>query len=433
MEDPECFTVIIAGAGIAGLALANMLEKAKIDYIVLEKREIAPQIGASISIQCHTIKIFEQLGIWQSMYASTFPLIGRQHFDEHGKLFDDSPIFKSVMEKTKRPIVFMERHFCLKKLYSNIKNKSQVRANAGIASFTEDESGITVTTDSGQRIRGSILVAADGTHSTVRKLLADSVFKENFERYRNLCTGFTSSYRTVFGTSTSHLGNGISRFSLPDGIVHHVYSRNVSGITTAGGHGRIFWFLFIKEEAMSRSPNCPRYTDTDTSNAIEMYGHLIATPGYTFRDLWERRIRAGMVPMEEGVIQASWNNGGRVVLVGDAASKTTVNAGLGGNLAIEGVCNLANELVQLVQESRTPTSHDIISAFQRYEHMQRPRAKLSFKVSSYTTRYESMDSFWLRFLKWLSPWIPLWYKTREILSYIEPAPILNFLPDPDAL
>ncbi|KAI0128062.1 FAD/NAD(P)-binding domain-containing protein [Hypoxylon sp. NC0597] len=435
MEDPERFTVIIAGAGIAGLALANMLEKAKIDFIVLEKREIAPKIGASICVQCHTVKIFEQLGIWRTMYASTFPLIGRRHFDEQGRLFDDSPIFKSVMEKTKRPIVFLDRHFCLKTLYSNIKDKSKVRANAGVVSFTEDESGITVTTDSGQSIRGSILVAADGVHSTVRKLLADSVFKEDFDRYRDLVAGFTSSYRTVFGTSSGHSGNDISGPSLPNGIVHHVYYRNVSGITTAGAQGQIFWFLFIQEKIMSRSPNCPRYTDTDASATIEMYGDLIASPGYTFRDLWERRIKGGMVPMEEGVIQGPWNNGGRVVLVGDATSKTeqmTVNAGLGGNLAIEGACNLANELVLLVQGNQKPTTQDIVSAFQKYEHTQRPRAELSFKVSNYTTRYESMDSLWLRFVRWLSPWIPLWYKTRGILNYMEPAPILNYLPDPDA-
>ncbi|KAI1410362.1 FAD/NAD(P)-binding domain-containing protein [Hypoxylon sp. FL1857] len=432
MADPESFTVVIAGAGIAGLALANMLEKANIDFIVLEKREIAPQTGASISIQCHTVKIFEQLGIWQSMYASTFPLISRQHFDEHGRLFDDSPIFKSVTEKTKRPIVFMERHFCLETLYNNIKDKSRVLTNSGLVSFVEDESGINVTTDSGQSIRGSILVAADGVHSTVRKLLADSVFEYDSERYQNLVAGFTSSYRTVFGTSTSRPRNGIpGSMTPPNAVVHHVYYRNVSGITTAGANGLIFWFLFVKEKTVSRTPHCPRYTDADASATIGIYGDLFASPGYTFRDLWDRRTKAGIVPMEEGVIQSPWNNGGRVVLVGDSISKTTVNAGLGGNLAVEGVCNLANGLVQLLQRKRAPTSHDIMSIFQRYEQIQRPRAELSFNVSNYTTRYESMDSMWLRFLRRLSSWIPLCWKTRVILGYFEPAPFLNFLPDPD--
>ena len=45
------FNVIVAGGSVSGLALANMLEQAGIDYVVLEKHEqIAPNLGASIAI-----------------------------------------------------------------------------------------------------------------------------------------------------------------------------------------------------------------------------------------------------------------------------------------------------------------------------------------------------------------------------------------------
>lgn len=45
------FTVIIAGAGVSGLTLANCLELAGIDYVLLEARDIiAPTIGAGTAL-----------------------------------------------------------------------------------------------------------------------------------------------------------------------------------------------------------------------------------------------------------------------------------------------------------------------------------------------------------------------------------------------
>ncbi|KAI0379266.1 FAD/NAD(P)-binding domain-containing protein [Hypomontagnella monticulosa] len=430
MADPKSFRVIIAGGGIAGLVLANALEKAGVDFILLEKHDIAPQIGASIIIQCHTGKVFDQLGVWEQMCAATFPLTGRLHFDEHSRLFEDSPIFKLVREKTGIPILLMERRFCLDTLYNNIKDKSRLHTNVAVTSFLEDEDGINVITNRGENIKGSILVAADGVHSTIRTLLADSNTIDT-KRRENLIGAFTSNYRTLFGISTNWLGNDTTRPLFPAGVVHHVYYRNVSGITAAGAKGYVFWFLFIKEDESSRMPNCPRYTDADAVDTIERYGHLSAKPGYTFRDLWDTKIKAGMTNMEEGVVKGPWNNGGRVVLIGDAICKTTVNSGFGGNLAVEGVCTLVNELLSLLEITQIPTANDIVSVFERYERIQRPRAEISVAISNRTTRYESIDSLWLRLQLWLSPWIPQSHKVRSFLSYMAPAPIFNFLPGPN--
>lgn len=62
MEDTRPFRVIIGGGGIAGLTLANALEKAKVDYLLLEGRDtISPQVGASIGIHPNGSRIFDQL------------------------------------------------------------------------------------------------------------------------------------------------------------------------------------------------------------------------------------------------------------------------------------------------------------------------------------------------------------------------------------
>lgn len=48
---------------MTGLTLANMLERAGIDYLVLEgHHEIAPQIGASIGLFPSGLRVLDQLG-----------------------------------------------------------------------------------------------------------------------------------------------------------------------------------------------------------------------------------------------------------------------------------------------------------------------------------------------------------------------------------
>lgn len=62
------FTVLIAGGGIAGLTLANMLEKIGVDYLILEGyREMAPQVGASIGILPNGCRVLDQLGLYDEI------------------------------------------------------------------------------------------------------------------------------------------------------------------------------------------------------------------------------------------------------------------------------------------------------------------------------------------------------------------------------
>lgn len=66
----KSFTVLISGGGIAGLTLANFLERVGIDYIILESySQIAPQVGASIGILPNGGRIYDQIGIYDNIRA----------------------------------------------------------------------------------------------------------------------------------------------------------------------------------------------------------------------------------------------------------------------------------------------------------------------------------------------------------------------------
>lgn len=108
---------------------------------------------------------------------------------------------------------------------------------------------------------------------------------------------------------------------MPEGTTHTKYGRAVGGLTSAGVPGLLFWYMYLPVEEVTRTPQTLSYSESDCTDAIRKYGHLKVGDDYTFNDLWDNRISATMVPMEEGVVRAKWNNGGRVVLVGDVVHK----------------------------------------------------------------------------------------------------------------
>ncbi|EHK47137.1 uncharacterized protein TrAtP1_010212 [Trichoderma atroviride] len=429
------FTVIIVGGSLVGLTTALALEKAGIDYVLLEKGEIAPHLGASISTYPHTQRVMEQLGVWPEIKGTAAPLGMREHYDSKGKLFEHSAILHEISKLTsQRWTILVERRFMLNCIYNQIGDKSRVHTQTCVATFTETEDGVEVVTDKGETFRGDLLLGADGIHSTIRKLMADKIAITNPASSKELQTGFTSTYNCVFGTSKNARVSDGTQF-MPTGGVQNVYYPGFSGIVAIGTPGLAFWFLLVKGDKETRMPEIPKFTEEDLEATIAKYGDYTMGPGYTFKDLWDSRVKANMLALEDGVLRSKWNTGGRVALMGDSVHKSTINAGLGGNLAVEGIVHLVNELVPLVRQceasGRKPTKSEITTALDTYEEKQRPHAKKIVVMSRYLTRYESMETWWLRLLRRVSPWISDKTKTKVFVDYMNEAPWISFLPSPD--
>lgn len=69
------FKVIVVGGSITGLTLAHCLDRAGIEYLVLERNnDISPQVGASIGIMPNGARILDQLGVFDALEAEAEPL-----------------------------------------------------------------------------------------------------------------------------------------------------------------------------------------------------------------------------------------------------------------------------------------------------------------------------------------------------------------------
>lgn len=97
-QDTDQFKVLIAGGSLVGLGLALAFERAGIDYELFEKGDFAPQLGASIGIHPHTIRILEQLGVWEDIEKQVIPLKHRKHYDGNGNCFEDSDVLVDIEE-----------------------------------------------------------------------------------------------------------------------------------------------------------------------------------------------------------------------------------------------------------------------------------------------------------------------------------------------
>lgn len=81
------FKVVIAGGSIAGLTLANLLQKADIDFVVLEAYgDFAPQVGASIGILPYGGRILDQIGVFKEILALAPPVDHMLFHNEKGQV-----------------------------------------------------------------------------------------------------------------------------------------------------------------------------------------------------------------------------------------------------------------------------------------------------------------------------------------------------------
>ena len=129
--------VIIAGGGIAGLTLANALEKAGIDFVLLEARALLdPQVGASIAIAPSSMRIFDQFGAAQEIIDQTTPIKwGRHHRKDGSLIMPPSPSMQVLEARFGYGISFLDRQLVLRALAKSVQRQDKMLLNKRVRKF----------------------------------------------------------------------------------------------------------------------------------------------------------------------------------------------------------------------------------------------------------------------------------------------------------
>lgn len=81
------FRVVIAGGGVTGLALANMLQLYGIDFVLLEaKQVITLESDTSATLLPHANRILDQLGFYDKLLTLSRPIDSLHYRDSSGEV-----------------------------------------------------------------------------------------------------------------------------------------------------------------------------------------------------------------------------------------------------------------------------------------------------------------------------------------------------------
>jgi 2-polyprenyl-6-methoxyphenol hydroxylase-like FAD-dependent oxidoreductase len=168
---PSTDQVAIIGAGLSGVSLALALHQQSIPCTIYESRPAPLNIGGAVMLSPNALKVLQALGVYERVRTKGYNFETLHYRDGDGKLLDTQEF--GGEEKYGFKGLRIYRYVLIDELLAMIK-ESDIPVKYGmkfarIVSETEGE--VTWEFADGSTHSASILVGADGIHSTVRRYL----------------------------------------------------------------------------------------------------------------------------------------------------------------------------------------------------------------------------------------------------------------------
>ncbi|KAG0327361.1 hypothetical protein BG004_002785, partial [Podila humilis] len=150
-------TVVIVGAGIGGLTLAALLERAGIEYQIMERAVQVKPLGSALSIGPNIMYMFGQLGVLDEILANAKPFgfsTGYNEQREATRTLDYSPA---------------ENIPILVDILMRLVPVNKISYSKKILSVKQEDDHVIVRCSDNSEYQADILVGADGAYSSVRQ------------------------------------------------------------------------------------------------------------------------------------------------------------------------------------------------------------------------------------------------------------------------
>ncbi|KAF9346008.1 hypothetical protein BGX26_002525 [Mortierella sp. AD094] len=350
---PEPPVVMIVGAGIGGLFLGILLERAGIPYAIYERAAAVQTLGAVLSLNVNVFPAMEQLGLYEEILKIGFDSPTANMYNEKNmKLIKHMNM--GILEERLgyQTVVFSRPKFYNLLLSQILKSKIFFRKKVLSASHPE-EGGVAIHCSDGSVYSGDILVGADGTYSGVRQSLYKSLQEKNILPFSDT-QALDIGYLTLVGT-TDPMDEG-KYPDLKDDFNHFHF---------VIGDGKPYtWYMFtVPEKKICWGVQCQLAED-----AAE--------------DMSFRNTAISKVFLEEKLFE-TWHHD-RIVLIGDAAHKMSPSHGLGAVNALLDAIVLANNIYDI---GNSVTPENTTAAFQNYKDERYPHVKGHFKASKILAKF----------------------------------------------
>lgn len=329
---------LIAGASIAGPALAYWLHRYGWDTVVVER---APELrtgGQNVDVRGAGRAVGRRMGIEDQIRAATTGEQGTRFVDAQGQTVAAFPVRRTQTAGATAELEILRGDLaCL--LYHATAQNTAYRFNDRIMGLDEGTDGVRVTFEHGQEEHFDLVVAADGLRSSTRTLMfGDEPTVQSL--------GLTIAYLTIPRTATDD--NWWRWYVAPGRRSITLRPDNVGTIRATVGF-------------LSSRPQNERLSQDDQKALIR---RVFRGAGWA-----AERVLAALDTTDDwyfdSVAQVKaprWSNG-RLALIGDAAYCASPISGMGTSLSLVGAYVLAGEVAAHV---------DLRDGLKGYERIMRP-------------------------------------------------------------
>ena len=163
--------ILVAGAGIGGLAAALGLARAGCDVVVLEKSKTLGEIGAGIQLGPNAFHALDRLGVGADVRAIAVFIDQLRLMDAmSGDEIVHIPLDEPFRRRFGNPYAVVHRG----DLHGMLLRACRDRANVGLRTgcqvthYDQDGAGVVAYLADGEQVAGAALIAADGLWSAIR-------------------------------------------------------------------------------------------------------------------------------------------------------------------------------------------------------------------------------------------------------------------------
>ncbi|KAL2847550.1 monooxygenase [Aspergillus pseudoustus] len=368
--------VLIAGGGISGLALAAMLEKSGVDFILLEAySQIVAQAGAGIYMLPNGLRILDQLGGYDALVSKVDFADFMNYRDQSGEVIVTiNGWATSMIERYGYPSLWVGRRELLQSLYDCISDKSKLLTDKRVATVRHLDDAVEVTTTDGSTYHGDILVGTDGVHSRVRQEMVRHATEQGVAQDYTEDHKIPAKYECLFGASTAVAG-------IPRGYLGFGVNEGFSYIIGTGPEDRVYWCLTEKMDRTLFGTDIPKFSKEDEDRFVDKHLNDKITADVRLADLYKAKLDAIHTPLRE-FVYGNWHLD-RMIVLGDATHKMTPILGQGGNQALETVAAMTNSLMAALKlpGSKTLSKLEIDGMFDQVQTLRAPRASKMMRES----------------------------------------------------
>ncbi|KAG0206212.1 hypothetical protein BGX28_002308 [Mortierella sp. GBA30] len=371
--------VLIVGAGLGGVTLGILLEKAGVPYEIFERAATVKPLGSALHIGSKLLPLFEQIGVYDEYVASS------KHMTELRVHNDEREFSHSLDNSLSEELTGYKEYIVARPVLYNILLKQippeKIHFSKRVLSISQGDGGVLIRTADGSNHEGDILVGADGAYSAVRKSMYERLKKDN-KLPRTDEADLPFSYICTVGQTLP-----LDPVDFPQ-LKKRLCEFSWMTFTTA--QNTFCWMVVFRLDAVSiKAAENDRSRQSNNSEwgplaaqAMCQETRDFAIPGgngtLTLGDLYDKTPLDLMskVMLEEKVFE-TWY-AGRAVLLGDACHKLNPAGGQGAISAMHDGITLANLIYTLPP---SPSQDEITKVFAEYKSERFPVVLEAFNNS----------------------------------------------------